>query len=87
VTDTLTPVMKSKTTAEWVEALEALKIACGPINTLKDVFADPHVVARGMRHRDGACLGRDGEGHGQPGPPFRDAADLPQRAAHAGPAQ
>ncbi|MBX6745337.1 MAG: CoA transferase [Acetobacteraceae bacterium] len=48
VTDTLTPVMKSKTTAEWIEALEALKIGCGPINTLKDVFADPHVIARNM---------------------------------------
>jgi crotonobetainyl-CoA:carnitine CoA-transferase CaiB-like acyl-CoA transferase len=48
VTQTLTPVMKSKTTSEWVEALEALKIGCGPINTLKDVFADPHVIARDM---------------------------------------
>ncbi|WP_135466237.1 CaiB/BaiF CoA transferase family protein [Crenalkalicoccus roseus] len=48
VTETLTPVMKSKTTAEWIEALEALKIGCGPINTLRDVFADPHVLARGM---------------------------------------
>ena len=48
VTQTLTPVMKSKTTAAWVEALEALKIGCGPINTLKDVFADPHVIARDM---------------------------------------
>ena len=48
VTQTLTPVMKSKTTSEWVEALEALKIGCGPINTLKDVFADPHVKARDM---------------------------------------
>jgi crotonobetainyl-CoA:carnitine CoA-transferase CaiB-like acyl-CoA transferase len=48
VTQTLTPLTKSKTTAEWVEALEALKIACGPINTLKDVFADPHVQARAM---------------------------------------
>ncbi|WP_431301410.1 CaiB/BaiF CoA transferase family protein [Sediminicoccus sp. BL-A-41-H5] len=48
VTQTLTPVMKSKTTTEWVEALEALKIGCGPINTLKDVFADPHVKARDM---------------------------------------
>src|SRR3954462_1824983 len=48
VTDTLTPVMKSKTTAEWIEALEALKIGCGPINTLEQVFADPHVVARNM---------------------------------------
>ena len=48
VTQTLTPVMKSKTTTEWVEALEALKIGCGPINTLKDVFNDPHVIAREM---------------------------------------
>ena len=48
VTETLTPVMRSKTTAEWIEALEALKIGCGPINTLRDVFADPHVLARGM---------------------------------------
>jgi crotonobetainyl-CoA:carnitine CoA-transferase CaiB-like acyl-CoA transferase len=60
VTATLTPVMKSKTTAEWIEALEALKIGCGPINTLKDVFADPHVLAREMtvpmRHASGADI-------------------------------
>jgi crotonobetainyl-CoA:carnitine CoA-transferase CaiB-like acyl-CoA transferase len=48
VTDTLTPVMKSRTTAEWIEALEALKIGCGPINTLQEVFADPQVRARGV---------------------------------------
>ncbi|WP_270937451.1 CaiB/BaiF CoA transferase family protein [Falsiroseomonas oryzae] len=47
VTDTLTPLMQQKTTAEWVEALEALKIGCGPINKLSEVFADPHVQARG----------------------------------------
>jgi crotonobetainyl-CoA:carnitine CoA-transferase CaiB-like acyl-CoA transferase len=48
VTDTLTPVMKSRTTAEWIRELEALSIGCGPINSLKEVFADPHVQARGM---------------------------------------
>lgn len=48
VTQTLTPVMKTRTTAEWVTALEAQKIGCGPINTLEQVFADPHVQARGM---------------------------------------
>ncbi|MBP0492290.1 CaiB/BaiF CoA transferase family protein [Pararoseomonas indoligenes] len=48
VTDTLTPVMKSRTTKDWVAALEAAKIGCGPINTLKDVFADPQVQARGV---------------------------------------
>ncbi|MBW8270503.1 CaiB/BaiF CoA transferase family protein [Caldovatus aquaticus] len=60
VTDTLTPVMRTKTTREWVEALEALKIGCGPINTLKDVFADPHVQARGcvveMPHASGETV-------------------------------
>jgi crotonobetainyl-CoA:carnitine CoA-transferase CaiB-like acyl-CoA transferase len=48
VTDTLTPLMRSKATAEWVEALETLKIGCGPINKLSEVFEDPHVQARGV---------------------------------------
>ena len=40
--------MRAKTTAEWITALETLKIGCGPINTLQEVFADPHVQARNM---------------------------------------
>ena len=48
VTEALTPVMKTRTTAEWVEALEALSIGGGPINTLRDVFADPQLRARGV---------------------------------------
>lgn len=48
VTDTLTPVMQTQATDWWVEKLEALKIGCGPINTLKQVFDDPQVKARGM---------------------------------------
>ncbi len=61
VTDTLTPVMKTKTTTEWVNKLEALKIGCGPINTLEQVFADPQVQARGVvveMPREGAEGGR-----------------------------
>ena len=58
VTDTLTPVMQSKPTAEWLEKLEALSVGCGPINKLADVFADPQVIARKavveMRHASGA---------------------------------
>ncbi|MCS6932655.1 MAG: CoA transferase [Acetobacteraceae bacterium] len=46
VTETLTPVMRRRTTAEWIERLEALKIGCGPINRLSQVFADPQVIAR-----------------------------------------
>ncbi|HEY9347712.1 MAG TPA: CaiB/BaiF CoA-transferase family protein [Inquilinus sp.] len=33
----------------WLEALEARHVPCGPINTIDEVFADPQVVARGMR--------------------------------------
>ncbi len=60
VTDTLTPVMQTQTTDWWVEKLEALKIGCGPINTLKQVFDDPHVKARGMevqmKHSSGEAV-------------------------------
>jgi len=48
VTDTLTPVMQQRGTHDWVERLEALKIGCGPINRLSEVFADPQVQARGV---------------------------------------
>jgi crotonobetainyl-CoA:carnitine CoA-transferase CaiB-like acyl-CoA transferase len=48
VTETLTPLLREHPTGWWVEKLEALKIGCGPINTLAEVFADPQVVARGM---------------------------------------
>ncbi len=48
VTDTLTPVMQQHPTGWWIDQLEALKIGCGPINKLSEVFADPHVVARQM---------------------------------------
>jgi crotonobetainyl-CoA:carnitine CoA-transferase CaiB-like acyl-CoA transferase len=43
----LTPVMKTMTTAAWVERLEELKVGCGPINTVRDAFADPQIRARG----------------------------------------
>ncbi len=38
-----------KTTAEWVNALEQAGVPCGPINDLAQVFADPQVLARGLR--------------------------------------
>jgi len=60
VTDTLTPVMQRETTQWWMDKLEPLKIGCGPINTLKQVFDDPHVQARGMevqmRHSSGETV-------------------------------
>ncbi|MBE9606435.1 CoA transferase [Acetobacteraceae bacterium H6797] len=48
VTETMTALTRTMPTKEWIAKLEALKIGCGPINTLKDVFSDPHVIARNM---------------------------------------
>src|SRR5690606_5159660 len=39
----------ARTTAEWMHALEARAVPCGPINTIDQVFADPQAIARGMR--------------------------------------
>jgi glutaryl-CoA transferase len=40
--------MKRRTTAEWIHALEAVAVPCGPINSIDQVFADPQVKARGL---------------------------------------
>ena len=38
-----------RTTHEWIAALETAGVPCGPINRLDEVFADPQVIARGLR--------------------------------------
>lgn len=49
----LVPLLRQATvmrsTAEWIAALEAGGVPCGPINRMDQVFADPQVQARGMR--------------------------------------
>jgi crotonobetainyl-CoA:carnitine CoA-transferase CaiB-like acyl-CoA transferase len=51
--DTLIPAMRqvtmTRTTAEWVKSFEVVGVPCGPINTVAQVFEDPHVKARGTR--------------------------------------
>lgn len=50
--DVLVPLLaerlRTRTRADWLAALEAAKVPCGPINDLADVFADPQVRQRGM---------------------------------------
>ncbi|MBL0920213.1 MAG: CoA transferase [Hydrogenophaga sp.] len=46
----LEAIMKTRGKADWLAALEAAKVPCGPINDLAEVFADPHVQHRGMVH-------------------------------------
>ncbi|MEL7544012.1 MAG: CaiB/BaiF CoA-transferase family protein [Pseudomonadota bacterium] len=42
-------IMRGRTSAEWIDALEAVSVPCGPVNTVDQVFGDPHVVERGMK--------------------------------------
>ena len=46
----LEALMKTRTKAAWLPALEAAKVPCGAINNLAEVFADPQVQERGMVH-------------------------------------
>jgi len=40
--------LATRPAAEWLAALEAAQVPCGPINDLAQVFADPQVRHRGM---------------------------------------
>ncbi|WP_316978522.1 CaiB/BaiF CoA transferase family protein [Shumkonia mesophila] len=40
--------LRLRPTAEWLEALGAARLPCGPINTVDKVVADPQVAARAM---------------------------------------
>jgi len=42
-------VVRTRSQKDWLDALEPLGIPCGPINRLDQVFADPQVIARGLR--------------------------------------
>ena len=39
----------ARSTDDWVAAMEAANVPCGPINTLDRVFANPQVRSRGLR--------------------------------------
>ncbi len=44
----LAPIVATRTQADWLAALEAVQVPCGPINNLAEVFDDPQVLAREM---------------------------------------
>ena len=44
----LEEMMRTRRKADWMRALEAAHIPCGPINNLAEVFADPHIASRAM---------------------------------------
>ena len=44
-------LLEQRTSRDWLSALEAVGVPCGPINDVSQVFADPHVQARNI-HQD-----------------------------------
>ncbi|MGC4078503.1 MAG: CaiB/BaiF CoA-transferase family protein [Rubrivivax sp.] len=44
----LEPLLRQRRRADWLAALDAAGVPCGPINDLGEVFADEQVRARGM---------------------------------------
>ena len=40
--------MKTKTIKQWVKGLTEINVPCGPINNIKQVFADQQVKSRKM---------------------------------------
>ena len=42
-------VTATRTTRDWISLLEQHAVPCGPINTVRDVFEDPQVKARGLQ--------------------------------------
>ena len=59
ITRLINAVMRRKTTAEWLELLEAAGVPNGPINDIAQVFREPQVRARGVKiELDHAAAGK-----------------------------
>ena len=56
----LADILLSRTTADWVQTLEALEVPCGPVMSLDDLADDPHLAETGFFARieaeDGSAL-------------------------------
>ncbi|MGH2493111.1 MAG: CaiB/BaiF CoA transferase family protein [Ktedonobacteraceae bacterium] len=46
--ETLTATLKTRSTEEWLQALEEAGVPCGPVLTLDEVYQHPQVKARAM---------------------------------------
>ncbi len=43
--------LQTQPRSHWLAALDAAGVPCGPVNSLEDVFEDPHIKARGAELR------------------------------------
>jgi crotonobetainyl-CoA:carnitine CoA-transferase CaiB-like acyl-CoA transferase len=60
LTSILAPLMAQWRSADLLVAMEDVKLPCGPINTIEEILADPHVQSRNLMHTlhrdDGATV-------------------------------
>ncbi|MDE2219776.1 MAG: CoA transferase [Gammaproteobacteria bacterium] len=68
----ISAVTKTRGTREWLAALEAAGVPCGPINDIAGVFADPQVRARQLNVP--ISPGSEASGLPQPPPPVSGIA-------------
>lgn len=58
--DAISATLRTHPTAHWIEVMDRASVPCGPINTLPQLYADPHVRARGaveeMTRADGRTV-------------------------------
>jgi crotonobetainyl-CoA:carnitine CoA-transferase CaiB-like acyl-CoA transferase len=46
---TMEQITLTRTSQQWIEALQKVAVPCGPINSIEEVFKDPQVQHRGMK--------------------------------------
>lgn len=83
--DRLNERFRTRSAADWLSRLEAAGIPAGPIRSIAEVLADPHLAARGMLHR--MHDGSGGAGFTTAGSPLRlegSALPLSDRAPELG---
>ena len=61
-------VTVTRTTQDWIEALEQAGVPCGPINPVEQVFSDPAGDRARVAHRRAERVGRRDAGRCQPDP-------------------
>lgn len=77
-------IMRTRSSADWVEAMNAAGVPCGPVYAMDEVFADPQVRLLGMaREVDHSRLGRF-EVVGQPIEVSGSAPDIAAAAPEVG---
>ncbi len=82
VKEFFTATFKTKTREQWVEWFDGRDICFGPVNSLREAFDDPQVIARGMRlidHRGWEHVGTPIKFADEPG---QQSFEAPAHGAH-----